>query len=142
MIKQIEPKAAFEILAENKESLLVDVRTDAEFKFVGIVDSSKLSNETLLLPLLNFPNMSENSDFIKNLENHTKEISPQNHKNLQIFFICKTGGRSNSSANIANELGFSNCYNIINGFEGDLDHNNQRGNINGWKAEKLPWKQS
>lgn len=142
MIKQIEPKLALDILAKDKNSLLIDVRTEAEFNFVGTVDSSALINSSLLLPWLTFPTMQENGEFKSKFENSLQLISSDNYKDLHLFFICKTGGRSNSAAQFASDIGYKNCYNIVNGFEGDIDHNNHRGNINGWKADKLPWKQN
>jgi rhodanese-related sulfurtransferase len=64
-------------------------------------------------------------------------------KNSQIFFMCKTGGRSLDAAIFATEIGgYKNCFNITNGFEGDANENNQRGKINGWKALNLPWLQA
>jgi len=134
-INQINSQLAFEKLINNKKSFLIDVRTSEEHHFVGIVDSTKFDNRMILLPWQTLPNMQLNPNFSQELLNKFSLDS-------ELFFLCRTGGRSQQSALLANQLGFNYCHNIINGFEGDLDNNGQRGNINGWKASNLSWRQS
>ena len=59
-----------------------------------------------------------------------------------IYCICRSGARSASAASALTEAGFSNCFNVAEGFEGDLDDSRHRGQANGWKARGLPWIQS
>lgn len=133
-IKSATPKDAFEMLKNQKNSFLVDVRTNEEFNFVGMVDASNFENRILLNPWQILPQMQLNPNFAKNL---TSQIP----FDCNLFFICKTGGRSAQSAEFAFGLGYQNCYNVVNGFEGDLNDDSQRGKINGWKASNLPWRQ-
>lgn len=133
-IKLATPKDAFEMLKNQKNSFLVDVRTNEEFIFVGMVDASQFENRMLLNPWQNLPQMQQNPEFANNLITKIPYDST-------LFFLCKTGGRSGQSAEFASNLGYQNCYNIINGFEGDLNNDGQRGKINGWKASNLPWGQ-
>jgi rhodanese-related sulfurtransferase len=63
-------------------------------------------------------------------------------QNLQLYFICRSGGRSGLSATHLANLGWQQCFNILNGFEGDLNHQYHRATLNGWKFNNLPWRQS
>lgn len=141
-VKQITPKEAFDLLKKDKNSALVDVRTFEEFNLVGLADPDHFDDRMVLLPWLLFPEMSSNHEFDANLENSLKKIFGNAIEEVQIIFTCKTGGRSNEAANYALNLGYKNCYNLTSGFEGDLNQFSQRGKINGWKAENLPWRQN
>ena len=133
-IKLINPKDAFEMLKSQKNSFLVDVRTNEEFNFVGTVDASAFENRMLLNPWQTLPQMQLNPDFANILASKIPT-------NTTLFFLCKTGGRSGQSAEFALSMGYQNCFNIVNGFEGDLNQDAQRGKVNGWKASNLPWRQ-
>lgn len=141
-VSQINPKDAFETLKNDSNSVLIDVRTKEEFIFIGTVKCEDFENRMILLPWQNLPNMSENQDFDFSFNEELKKLFHESTiKELKLFFICRSGSRSNQAANHASNLGFKNCYNIIGGFEGELDSKNHRGNINGWKASNLPWQQ-
>ena len=71
-----------------------------------------------------------------------KQLTGQVDNTLPVLFICRSGSRSNQAAIMATQNGFTDCYNILEGFEGDRDDNGQRGNASGWKAAGLPWEQS
>ncbi len=141
-VTQISAKDAFNILKNEQNSILVDVRTFEEFKFVGIVDSAEFSDRMALIPWQNFPTMELNPEFANKLEDDLRKIFGNAIEEIKIIFLCRTGGRSNAAANHALNLGYKNCYNLISGFEGDLNQHSQRGKINGWKAENLPWRQN
>lgn len=139
----IDPMEVFKIIKSDQNSVIVDVRTVEEFNFAGYIDLSQLKdsgNQLLMLPLKLYPEMNYNQKFQETLEGFLKNYfsSPSE---VKIFFICKTGGRSKEAATYFSNLGYKNCYNINNGFEGDLNEQNQRGKINGWKASNLPWRQ-
>jgi len=133
-VEQITPINAFELLKNNKNSLLIDVRTNEELNFVGIVDASSFDNRMIFLPWQTLPQMQQNQNFMN-------DLLAKVNKDNEVLFLCRTGGRSNQSALLASTIGFKKCYNIINGFEGDLNSQNHRGLINGWKASNLPWEQ-
>jgi len=133
-VEQISPQKAFELLKNQKNSVLIDVRTNEELNFVGVVDASSFDNRMILLPWQTLPQMQQNQSFVS-------DLLAKVNKDSEALFLCRTGGRSNQSANLASSLGYSKCYNIINGFEGDLDSKNHRGLVNGWKASNLPWEQ-
>ncbi len=141
-VKQINPKDAFKILTEDKNSVLVDVRTFEEITFVGTVDSSSFDGRMILSPWRLSVAMKENPNFFKNFEEVIEKIFGSDKNKSKIFFLCRSGSRSYSAANFVSSMGYSECFNISSGFEGDLNFEDQRGSLNGWKADKLPWKQS
>lgn len=134
-VNQITPHNAFDILKNQKNSILIDVRTLEEVNFVGAVDASNFENRMLFLLWQILPQMQLNKNF-------SSELLAKLDPSQELIFICRTGGRSNNSAELAIQIGFNKCHNIINGFEGDLNNQSQRGKINGWKASNLPWRQS
>lgn len=129
------PTEAWTSLKTEPNSFLVDVRTSAEWHFVGLPDLTSINKEAVCIEWKELPDMRINPGFALNL---TKKISDRNSK---IFFICRTGGRSAEAAIAMTNEGYQHCYNIIGGFEGEPDQNNHRGNKIGWKAAALPWEQ-
>lgn len=120
------PREAFEVLQANPEVLLVDVRTQAELELVGRVPSA------INIEWAFYPGMVKNQDF-------AKQLAEKVDKNLTVIFMCRTGGRSHNAAVVAHQLGFSNTYNMLEGFEGEANELKQRTMLNGWKHAGLPW---
>lgn len=127
---------AWDVLTKNSDSLLVDVRSSAEFAFVGVPDLSSIGKEVKLLSIREFPEMSPEPDFMDRLQTLVANTD------VAIYFLCRSGARSREAAEKATANGYKHCYNISDGFEGDVDTNKHRGNLNGWKASNLPWRQS
>lgn len=141
-VEQIEAKEALKILESDENSVLIDVRTFEEFNFVGCVNSFSFDDRIIMNPWKLLPAMSDNPEFDHNLEDALSQAFGDKSKEVKLFFLCRSGGRSNAAANHSLNLGYKNCYNIIGGFEGKLDENEQRGNVDGWKASNLPWRQN
>ncbi len=114
---------------------LVDVRTDAEWNFVGLPDLAPAGKQPSLIPWQVFPTMQVNGGFIEQMK--AAGLTPDHH----IYFLCRSGVRSLAAAQAAIEAGFPNAFNIDGGFEGPPDENGHRGHVAGWKAEDLPWRQ-
>ena len=132
----LEPKQAWEMLSQNPTATLIDVRTQAEWGYIGVVDTQTLSKPALFIQWLTFPEMRVNQEF-------TRMVSSSGVKEDDaLLFICRSGARSKAAAIAMTELGFGKCYNILGGFEGDLDLDSHRGKVNGWKADGLPWTQT
>lgn len=131
----LTPKEAWALLESNEKAQLIDVRTDAEWTFVGTPDLSKLARKTILLAWQNFPGMGRNSGFEDALEEALDKDAP-------LAFICRSGARSAAAASAMTARGFNACFNVSSGFEGDGDADGHRGKTNGWKADGLPWRQS
>jgi len=141
-IYEVGPKETWDGLRNDKDAVLVDVRTHAEWSFVGLPDLSELGKELLLNQWAILPGMQQNPSFMDELDKKLDGAAPS-----KIYFLCRSGVRSLSAAHLVSEAlaarGQSvDCVNIIGGFEGDLDQDRQRGNMNGWKNDGLPWRQS
>ena len=108
-------------------AVLVDVRTDAERAWVGQVPGAKV------VAWKQWPQMLMNPDFDTQLQ----AVVPPGSK---VLLLCRSGVRSVAAAQRATELGLQ-AYSILEGFEGDLDANGQRGKLNGWRYRGLPWQQ-
>jgi rhodanese-related sulfurtransferase len=126
---------AWELLKSDPKARLIDVRTTAEWNFVGLPDLSPLGQEAALIEWQMFPTMQPNPQFVA-------AASAGADKDAPVLFLCRSGARSRSAAIALTAAGFGRAYNIAGGFEGDLDDERHRGHRNGWKAAGLPWKQS
>jgi rhodanese-related sulfurtransferase len=135
MIEELSPRQVWEALMSNPDATLCDVRTNAEWSFVGVPDLSQTGKQPVLIPWQVFPTMQSNPKFIEALTQ--ANVHPGNH----VYFLCRSGGRSMAAAQAAHAAGFKHVYNIKDGFEGPLDARAHRGGIAGWKHEGLPWKQ-
>jgi rhodanese-related sulfurtransferase len=131
---------AWEGLSSEPQSMLIDVRTRAEWAYVGIVDLSAIGKETLLVEWQSYPTMEVNADFAEVLaaELHRRGVG----RETALYFLCRSGARSLAAANALADAGFDRCFNISGGFEGPLDEGRHRGTVDGWKAAGLPWVQS
>ncbi|MDO8290655.1 MAG: rhodanese-like domain-containing protein [Parvibaculum sp.] len=133
---------AWRVLSENPKAVLVDVRTRAEWSFVGVADLGSLNKEPVLVEWASFPAMNVNENFASEVASVLNEVVGGGAKAAPVLFLCRSGARSRSAAKALTALGFSAAYNIVGGFEGDLDETRQRGHSSGWKASGLPWIQS
>ena len=122
----LTPQEAYEILQKAPHAKLVDVRSTAELELVGRVPSAAHIEWAF------YPGMLANADFAQHLE-------MQVDKEALVIFMCRTGGRSHNAAAVAAKLGFSEAYNMLEGFEGEANAERQRTLINGWKHAGLPW---
>lgn len=136
----LEAADAWELLKREPAAQVVDVRTAAEWSFVGLPDLSPLGREILRVEWQRYPAMDLNPHFVAEAT-HALE-----HKHIgceaPILFLCRSGARSRSAAMTMTQAGFGRAYNIAGGFEGDLDLDRHRGGRNGWKASGLPWRQT
>jgi rhodanese-related sulfurtransferase len=127
---------AWALLKNDPKARLIDVRTTAEWNFVGIPDLSELGREAELVEWQSFPSMQVNPDFVAQAEQSGSD------KSVPVLFLCRSGARSRAAAIALTKAGYAKAYNVAGGFEGDLDGKRQRGHTNGWKASGLPWKQT
>lgn len=133
------PEEAWNLLAEEPKALLVDVRTSAEWTFVGLPDLSAVGKEPMLIPWQELPDMALNPDFGQMIE-RVSAAKGMDRAN-PLIFLCRSGARSRAAAIEMTRRGYSSCFNLAGGFEGDLDPMGHRGTRNGWKASGLPWRQ-
>ncbi len=135
MVENVSPRVVFEALGSDKQARLVDVRTDAEWSYVGLPDLAETGQDPVLIPWQVFPSMQVNGAFVDHLRQ--AGLTPEN----KLYFLCRSGVRSVAAAKAAAAAGFSQVFNIADGFEGPPDEDGHRGIIAGWKADKLPWQQ-
>ncbi len=132
----VAPATAWKILSERKDAILIDVRTRAEWSYVGVADLAALDKKPGLLEWQVFPSMQPNPEFVSGLSGGVAD------KEAPILFLCRSGVRSAAAAKAMTAAGYNNCFNISDGFEGPLDPDAKRGGSAGWKAAGLPWRQT
>lgn len=135
MVENVSPTKVWDAVRTDAEAQIVDVRTDAEWTYVGLPDLTEAGKQPVLIPWQLFPSGQVNTGFIDQMKQ--SGLTPS-HK---IYFLCRSGVRSLAAAQAAQAAGFPNAYNIADGFEGPPDEDGHRGNVIGWKAENLPWRQ-
>lgn len=107
---------------------LIDVRTRAELEWVGRVPGA------IPVEWNTWPGGKPNAEFLAQLAEHVEPGEP-------VMFLCRSGGRSHSAAEAATRAGYRECYNVLEGFEGDKDAQQHRNTVNGWRSRGLPWVQ-
>jgi rhodanese-related sulfurtransferase len=122
------PEEAYQIMSEAPAAKLVDVRTQAEWDWVGRIPGA------VQIEWLTYPGNHANPYFVNQLQ---QEVD----KESLVMFICRSGGRSHQAASVATQAGYPDCYNVLQGFEGDKDAAGHRNTLGGWRAAGLPWVQ-
>jgi rhodanese-related sulfurtransferase len=122
------PSEAFYLMQHLPNAVLVDVRSSAEWQFVGMVPNA------LCIEWRTFPGMQPNPAFNRELQ---RQVDPA----AVLMLMCRSGVRSDEAARAALQAGYRSVFNVLEGFEGDKDENSQRGKKGGWKARGLPWVQ-
>lgn len=141
-VDQLSPREAYAFLRDNADGALVDVRTGAEWAFVGGPDLGALGKPLVAVELLDFPGQRPNERFVEDLKGALGGRLPDH-----LLFICRSGARSLAAARLVAGVSGDEgrpvvCINVAEGFEGDLDAQGHRGTVNGWKVAGLPWRQS
>ena len=108
--------------------MIVDVRSAEELKFVGRIPGA------LHVPWATGLSLERNPSFVEQLR---ERVGPER----VVMFMCRSARRSASAATAATAAGWRDAYNILEGFEGDIDVRRQRGKLNGWRLHDLPWEQ-
>ncbi|MCH9638142.1 MAG: rhodanese-like domain-containing protein [Betaproteobacteria bacterium] len=123
------PAEAYKLMQKAPDAQIVDIRSNAELDWVGRIPGA------IEIELRTYPGMQPNSNFLD-------QLSDRVDKSATVLFICRSGARSNHAAAVATQSGFTDCYNVLEGFEGDKDEAGHRGTLSGWKVANLPWEQS
>ncbi|MBI4942509.1 MAG: rhodanese-like domain-containing protein [Actinobacteria bacterium] len=130
----LSPTDAYRRVADG-DAVLVDVRTAAEWSYVGVPDLSGVGRELVRIEWVSFPDGARNPAFLEQLE--AEGVGQDTH----VLFLCRSGVRSVAAAEPATAAGWANAYNVTDGFEGPTDAAGHRGTSAGWKAAGLPWRQ-
>lgn len=135
MVENVTSRQAWEAVREDPRAQVVDVRTDAEWAYVGLPDLAETGKKPVLIAWQSFPSMQVNARFAEELRR--AGLTPDH----RIYFLCRSGARSLAAAQAAIQAGFPHAYNVADGFEGPPDERGHRGTVAGWKADGLPWRQ-
>jgi rhodanese-related sulfurtransferase len=131
----VDPADAYAGLQADADAVLVDVRTTAEWTYVGVPDLTQIGKRVIPLEWQRFPDGTLNGSFVEQLRGAgVGEGAP-------IYFLCRSGARSAAAAKAATTAGLGPAYNVSDGFEGPLGHDGHR-TVTGWKAAGLPWRQA
>ena len=127
-MKDLEPRQAHDFLQANSNALFVDCRSEMEFLFVGHAVGS------MLIPWNDGPDWEINPHFVSQVKKAATFDRP-------VVIICRSGNRSVDAAIALERAGFTDVYNVLHGFEGELNDQHQRNSISGWRVDGLPWEQ-
>lgn len=135
---EVNPPEAYALLQQNDQAVLVDVRSTMEFEYVGHPP------EALHVAIKEPPDWETRDEFVNELKSALQDRfkTDVGLEQRPLLMMCRSGKRSELAANMAAEAGFTDVYNIMEGFEGDKDANGHRNTINGWRFHQLPWEQS
>lgn len=131
----VTPQQAYEAIERDPGAALIDVRTRAEWSFVGVPDLRAAGRQPALVEWQSYPSMALSPDFAGDA------VRAGIGKGRPLYFLCRSGARSRAAAIAMTAAGFGPCYNVAGGFEGGRDGEGHRGTVEGWKAAGLPWRQ-
>ena len=135
-LKHLTPNEAFDILQQVPSALLIDIRSNMEFLFVGHPAGA------LHVPWIDEPDWEVNPDFVKEVRQlMLGGVCDQGESTPPIILICRSGKRSVDAGNVLLDAGFHNVCHIDEGFEGERDTEHQRSTLGGWRFRGLPWQQ-
>ena len=136
-VQHLTPKQAMALVEENPRAILVDVRSNMEFLFVGHPKGA------VHIPWIDEPDWDVNPNFVRQLRELMLGgiICDDGDGCAPIILICRSGKRSVEAGNALLEAGFRDVYNVLDGFEGELDDHHQRSSLGGWRFDGLPWEQ-
>lgn len=132
-IPEVTLDEAWRLLKGHPDAVLVDVRTEPEWQFVGVPALESVGKETVFVSWSRYPGEA-NTSFVADIK--AAGVRPDHI----VLLLCRSGARSRAAAHVLAEAGYPDCRNITAGFEGPLDDEGHRSG--GWKAHGLPWRQS
>jgi rhodanese-related sulfurtransferase len=138
-IEDVPVEEAWAHLEKDAGSVLIDVRTRAEWTFVGLPDLGKIGKRALTVEWQTSPDSKIDAGFPERLTAVLDAAGAT--KDSELLFICRSGARSRIAAEAMAGVGYRQCRNVADGFEGPLDADRHRGQVAGWKAAGLAWVQ-
>jgi len=130
-MQHFQPKEAYTFLQQNPSALFIDCRSEMEYLFVGHPVGA------LHVAWNDGPDWDVNPHFV----GQVKKLAGTNHAMRPIVLICRSGNRSQEAGAALEGAGFARVYNVVNGFEGEMNERHQRNSIAGWRFDGLPWEQ-
>lgn len=127
-MEHFTPKETHDFLKANPEAVFIDCRSEMEYLFVGHPVGS------ILVPWVDAPDWEINTNFVAHVKTAASVDRP-------VILICRSGRRSVEAGEALEKAGLTCVYNVLHGFEGDLNENHHRNSVNGWRVDGLPWEQ-
>lgn len=140
MVDEVSVDEAWRRLGADPKVVLIDVRTRAEWAYVGVPDLAAVGKQVILAEWQDYPSGRVHEDFATRLAETLAETGAD--QSYELLFLCRSGVRSLAAARTMVASGFSRALNVAGGFEGPLDQDRHRGRSGGWKARGLPWVQT
>jgi rhodanese-related sulfurtransferase len=135
-VKGLEPAEAYKLAQENPRAVLIDVRSAMEFLFVGH------PKEAINVPWIDEPDWVVDPHFAAHVRQVMLGGVSLHHKgDAPVLLICRSGKRSQEAGELLLTEGFADVYNVLEGFEGEMDDNHHRSSVGGWRYHGLPWEQ-
>jgi rhodanese-related sulfurtransferase len=137
MYTEITPTDAWTLLQDDKDAVLLDVRSRVEFDYVGHPPGA------VHVPWKEAPAWEVDPDFVQKVRDRLARAGAQAApEDRAVLALCRSGARSGAAAAALAAAGFRRVYNVIEGFEGDRDEHRHRNTLNGWRVHGLPWEQT
>ncbi len=136
-VKTISPEEAWAIMQKEPRTVMIDVRSDMEFLFVGHPVGA------IHIPWIDYPDWRLNANFVTEVRKLVLGgiCHETPNSGVPILLICRSGKRSLEAGNLLVKEGFCDVYNVGEGFEGELDEQHHRSTRGGWRFHGLPWEQ-
>jgi rhodanese-related sulfurtransferase len=136
-VTHLSAKKAWDLIQKEPKVAFIDVRSDMEHLFIGHPAGS------VNIPWIEEPNWEVNPHFVRDVRKLVLGgvIDSPEHHSVPVILICRSGNRSDEAGKLLVDNGFKRIYNIVQGFEGELDDNHQRSTLAGWRFDQLPWEQ-
>jgi rhodanese-related sulfurtransferase len=138
-IEDVPVEEVWAQLEKDAGAVLIDVRTRAEWTFVGLPDLSEIGKRVLTVEWQTSPESKIDAGFAERMTQALDAAGA--NQDTELFFICRSGARSRMAAEAMANVGYRRCRNVADGFEGPLDADRHRGQVAGWKAAGLAWVQ-
>jgi rhodanese-related sulfurtransferase len=135
-VADLNPLEASELLARRPEAVLLDVRSKVEFDYVGHAPGA------VHVAWKEFPTWTQNPRFVAEVEAAIGAVRVGPPRTTPIVAMCRSGARSRAAGEELARHGYTEVYNVAEGFEGDKDAAGHRNTVNGWRARGLPWEQT
>ena len=135
-LNHLTPQEAQKVIQHDTRALLVDIRSNMEYLFVGHPVGA------IHVPWIDEPNWEINPNFVREIRQlMLGGVCEADVGCPPVVLICRSGKRSKEAGELLIQSGIKNVAHIDEGFEGDLDENHQRSTVGGWRFRGLPWEQ-
>lgn len=133
--KALTPQAAYDMTQQDKNAMLIDIRSSMEFLFVGHPVGA------IHIPWIDEPDWVENPNFVAEIRKLRTGQDGKDGYSRAVILICRSGKRSHEAGMRLLEAGVEDVWHIDEGFEGELNEQHQRSSVGGWRFRGLPWEQ-